>query len=318
MRQLIIEDRWTLYGILTNENVTNKEIASRLGVSEKTIKRERKRWDIDGKYAPKKAQDMIDKGRDNNAISRIKLLQDDWLRREIESSLDPWISTPDSITGRKKLKGEKRVCTKTIYNYATQHDPWWKKKLTYKKGYKKRHSRKWKRPEWYRHISTRSKEADERTEIGHMEIDLVMSNGKKAWIMTLVDRKSRFWLITHVESKHINSINTQLIHMFENKEIQKKLKTITSDNWHEFFWLKHLEKTLWFEQYYADPYCSWQRGTNEQYNGQIRKLFPKWTDFTLIAVETIKNLQSKLNKKPRKNLWYRTPEEVFFNTTMPD
>ncbi len=130
--------------------------------------------------------------------------------------------------------------------------------------------------------------------------------------MTLVDRKSRFWLVSHVESKHIESINKALNYMLEEHEIQKKLKTITSDNWYEFFWLRHIEKKLWFEQYFADPYSSRQRWTNEQYNWQIRKFFPKWTDFKLVSIETIQNIQTKLNRKPRKCLWYLTPEEVFF------
>ena len=302
--------------MLVGKKLTKQKIAKELWVSTKTITRELARWNLNGTYAPKKAQDVIDKGRASNAWSRVKLLQDNWLREEIESSLEPWISTPDSIAGRRKLEGKSCVCAKTIYNYAHQYDPWRKEKFTYKKGYKKRHSRQWKRPEWYRHISTRPEEANKREEIWHMEIDLVVSKGNKAWIMTLVDRKSRYWLIIHVDSKHIDSINDQLAEMVKYEEIQKKLKTITSDNWHEFFWLEHLEERLWFKQYYADPYCSWQRGTNEQFNGQIRKLFPKWIDFKMVTIDTIQNLQTKLNKKPRKSLWYYNPEEVFFGTTI--
>ena len=134
--------------------------------------------------------------------------------------------------------------------------------------------------------------------------------------MTLVDRKSRFWLMLHIKDKQTTTINDVLKLMVADEKIQKKLNTITSDNWREFFWLRHVEKNLWFKQYYADPYSSYQRWTNEQYNRQIRKIFPKWTDFDLVAPETIRKLQTKLNRKPRKCLWYLTPEEVFFWTTL--
>jgi len=312
MRQLTLEDRRTLSGILTNEKLEHKEIAVKLWFSTKTIKRELKRWDLNGSYAPIKAQEVVDQGRTNNARARIKLLQDNWYLEEIEKLLDPWIQSPDSIAWRKKLKKKDFVCTKTIYRYIWLYNEWLRKKLAYQKRYKKRHSRQWKRPEGYRHISTRGKEADDRLEVWHTEIDLVMSKENKAWLMTLVDRKSRFWLMLHVKDKQTKTINAVLILMMSDQEIQKKLKTITSDNWREFFWLRHIEKDLWFEQYYADPYSSYQRWTNEQYNRQIRKIFPKWTDFSLVAPETIKNLQQKLNRKPRKCLWYLTPEEVFY------
>jgi len=220
-----------------------------------------------------------------------------WRTKEFAWSMN---QTPDSIAWRKKIKGWSFVCTKTIYNYIWLYDPWLSKKLTYQKRYKKHKSKQWKRPEWYR----------------YMEIDLILSAWNKAWAMTLVDRKSKFWLIDKVDSKHTESINAALILMMWDQEIQKKLKTITSDNWREFFWLRHLEKLLWFEQYYADPYSSYQRWTNEQYNRQIRKIFSKWTDFSLVAIETLKDLQTKLNRKPRKCLWYRTPEEVFYGTTL--
>lgn len=314
---MTIENRRTLYGLMMDENLLVEDISERLWFSVKTIQRELKRGELNGKYAPMKAQDEIDKWRRNNALSRIKLLQDNWYKEELENKLIPWISTPDSIAWRMKKDGKTFVCTKTIYNYIWLYDWWLKKKLTYQRRYKKHKSRQWKRPDGYRHISTRPQEAEERIELWHMEIDLVLSKGNKAWLMTLVDRKSKFSLIGHVESKHAESINKALILMVSETEIQKKLKTITSDNWREFFWLKHIENLLWFEQYFADPYSSYQRWTNEQHNWQIRKIFPKWTDFSLVAVETIKNLQDQINRKPRKSLWYLTPEEVFYGTTLP-
>jgi IS30 family transposase len=293
--------------------VNKRRIVQVLGCSERTLRRELQRGTIDWVYYAKKAQEYIDRWRRSNAIARVKLLQSNGYREILANRLEPWISSPDSIAGRMKMERKEFVCSKTIYNYIWLHDWWLKGLLTYKKRYRKRDSRQWKRPEWYRHISERPEEANERSEVWHTEIDLVMSKGNKAGVMTLVDRKSKLWLIIKVKSKHMDDINKALCSMIRKEWIKKELKTITSDNGHEFFWLRQIEKKLWFEQYYADPYSSRQRWTNEQYNWQIRKFFPKWTDFSKIALKKIQNIQTKLNRKPRKILWYRTPEEVFYS-----
>ena len=311
MKQLTIVERIKIWTLLIAW-FKNPYIAKVIWFSVRTIRRELPRWMIDWVYYPKRAQEYIDEWRKNNGRSRIKLYQYNWYLEHLRDSLERWISTPDSIVGRKKIEWEIFVCSKTIYNFIRLYDEWLKKLLTYQKRYKKHHSRQWKRPEWYRHISERAEEAENRTEIWHMEIDLVMSKWNKAGIMTLIDRKSRFWLMCKVKSKKNDVINKELWRMIKKIGIQKELKTITSDNGHEFFGLRHIEKLFKFEQYYADPYSSRQRWTNEQYNGQIRKFYPKWTDFSEVSLIKIKKLQDKLNRKPRKILWYKTAEEVFF------
>ena len=263
---------------------------------------------------PKRWQEYVDQWRRMNGRSRVKLLQDNWYLKILEERLESWISSPDSISGRiKEIQRESFVCTKTIYNYMWKYGGGLKKKLCYKKRYKKRWSRQWKRPNGYRHISTREEIINLRWRIGDGEIDLVLGLKWKGWLLTLVDRKSKYGLVMKVRNKSIEEINRVLNRMLKSVWIRKKFTTITSDNGSEFFWLRHLEKKLWFEQYYADPYSSRQRWTNEQYNWQIRKIYPKWTDFSKLSSRKIRILQDKLNTKPRKTLWYLTPQEVFFN-----
>lgn len=312
MKQFTLENRMRLRGMIVWW-VGREKMVEVLGCCDRTIRREIDRWSINGIYYPKKWQEYVDRWRRNNSEARIKLLQDNGYKKVLEDSLEAGYSSPDSIAGRMKKEGKEFVCSKTIYNFIRLYDWGLKGLLAYKKRYRKRHSRQWKRPEGYRHISMRSEEANERKEVWHTEIDLVMSIWNKAWVMTLVDRKSRYWIVEKVRGKGWEEINRVLVKMIRKEWIEKKLKTITSDNGHEFFWLRHIEKRLWFEQYYADPYSSRQRWTNEQYNWQIRKLFPKWTDFSKVAWITIKNMQDKLNRKPRRILWYRTPEEVFYD-----
>ena len=76
-----------------------------------------------------------------------------------------------------------------------------------------------------------------------MEIDLVMSKGNKAWLLTMVDRKSRCLLIAKVKDKSVKTINTTLNNKLKKEQIWNKIKTITNDNWHEFLGLRKLEKS---------------------------------------------------------------------------
>lgn len=88
-------------------------------------------------------------------------------------------------------------------------------------------------------------------------------------------------------------------------------KTVTSDNGSENFAYDEVMKTLGLEWYFAHPYHSWERGTNENTNGLIRWYLPKGTDFATIPDETIKSIEDALNNRPRKRLGWKTPLEAF-------
>lgn len=87
--------------------------------------------------------------------------------------------------------------------------------------------------------------------------------------------------------------------------------TLTFDNGREFAQHKLIEYHTGFTVYFAHPYHSWERGTNENTNGLIRDYFPKWTDFNEISEERIAEVQKEINMRPRKRLNYRTPFEMF-------
>ncbi len=92
-----------------------------------------------------------------------------------------------------------------------------------------------------------------------------------------------------------------------------KIKTITYDNGKEFAGFKELERTLGMRSYFAHPYHSWERGTNENTNGLLRQFFPKGMDFRTITQADIDKVEELLNNRPRKCLTYRTPNEVFWS-----
>jgi len=94
--------------------------------------------------------------------------------------------------------------------------------------------------------------------------------------------------------------------------LNRPVYTLTSDNGKEFSRYKTISKELNADFYFAHPYSSWERGTNENTNGLLRRFFPKGTDFDKVSQENIEEVVEKLNNRPRKCLGFRTPNEVFW------
>jgi IS30 family transposase len=94
-----------------------------------------------------------------------------------------------------------------------------------------------------------------------------------------------------------------------------KVQTITSDNGREFAYHEQISAKLRIDFYFAHPYCSWERGLNENTNGLVRQYFPKGGDFRGLRWQEVRRVQERLNHRPRKTLEYRTPHEVFFRQT---
>ena len=152
---------------------------------------------------------------------------------------------------------------------------------------------------------------EERSRIGDWESDTIAGARAKGGVATHVERKSRYLIAAKLDDKRSKTYTDATLAAF--KYIPKeKLHTMTADNGSEFYDFKRIEKKLRLSVYFADPYSSWQRGTNENTNGLLRRYFPKRTDFTGIDQITIANVVEKLNNRPRKCLKYQTPQEVFF------
>jgi IS30 family transposase len=98
------------------------------------------------------------------------------------------------------------------------------------------------------------------------------------------------------------------------KPYQNKVHTVTSDNGREFARHEEIATALDADFYFAHPYSSWERGTNENTNGLIRQYFPKNRDFTTITDKEINTAMERLNNRPRKRLGYQTPHQVFFKS----
>lgn len=158
-------------------------------------------------------------------------------------------------------------------------------------------------------IDLRPAEIMLRKEAGHLEGDLMIGVGQKSAIGTLVDRKTRFLIIVKIDNRKSKTV-TQRFAFELNKQPQYLRKTMTYDNGPEMANHKWLTNQTGMDIYFAHPYSSWERGTNENTNGLIRRFLPKGTDFNKISAETLKQIENNLNNRPRKVLGFKTPNQV--------
>ena len=160
-----------------------------------------------------------------------------------------------------------------------------------------------------RPLEDRPPGASNRTRHGHWEGDTVEGAGKSAYIVSLVDRKSRFTLLGKARNKSQEVVAEVMKRLL--KRLPKPLRRSTTlDNGTEFNGFGAIEAATGVEIYFADPYSPWQRGTNEQTNGVMRYFLPKGTSFKTLSKERLARIEDLLNNRPRKCLGYRTPAEV--------
>jgi IS30 family transposase len=141
-----------------------------------------------------------------------------------------------------------------------------------------------------------------------MEIDTIVGKGRHQAIITIVDRRSKLLRMKKVVRKTAPVVAQVICDELRGLTVH----TITSDNGREFAHYNSVEHKLGVEYYFCHPYSSWERGTNENTNGLIRQFFPKKTRFDRITGIQVKEVEDKLNNRPRKSLAYRTPNEAYF------
>jgi IS30 family transposase len=310
-KHMSIKERESILEFLSRGE-SQESIAKRLKRDKSSISREIKRNIKDSKYSPNGANEMY-KERKSKCGRKYSLSNSSELRESIKNMLTEDLS-PEQIEGRLKLENKDTVCFKTIYRGIKsgifQLEA---KEVLRRKGKSKAHGSQEKRgtiPDRTM-IDERPAAAETRTEIGHFESDTMVGSGKKGAIATFVDRKSRYLQAEIMADRTSATMNFITISIFKNMP-DKTLKTLTSDNGKEFSGFKEIEEQLGVKNYFAHPYHSWERGTNENTNGLIRQYFPKGTDFTKITSQDINAVVDKINNRPRTVLGFRTPNEVFW------
>lgn len=219
----------------------------------------------------------------------------------------------------KERLSKEKLSKDTLYTWIYTHHPALVKKYFRRKWkrYRNRKKEQLLNPDKYqiqdrRMIDERPNEANERRRIGDWEWDTVIWKDRSGTILTMVDRKSGYLKIYQLKRwKHAQWV-TDTLSSFWKHLPQNKRKTLTFDNGREFAEHKMIEFETGTRIYFAHPYHSWERWTNENTNWLIRQYLPKKTDFSRITQEDLNKIEKEINSRPRKRLNYSTPYQVFW------
>ena len=310
-RQITPEERYTLATLRKQSPALSMAaMAALLGRHRSTVMREFRRncARLDGAYRCSKAQERTN-GRRSRSRRNGRIAADDW--KLIEHLLRQLFS-PEQISGRLRLEGILEVSHETIYKYI------WKNKarggdlwlyLRQRLRYRKRYGRYEKRGRVIgkRHISERPPTVDRRRELGHWEMDTIVGSGDQHCVVTLVERATGSVLLGKARSRKAAEVTKKVIELIDAHP--QLFKTITADNGTEFHSYREIEDATGVAIYFATPYHSWERGTNENTNGLIRQYLPKRTSMRTVTQSRCNAVAAALNNRPRKRYRFLTPLE---------
>ena len=315
-----------------SDHKSKKEIAELLHKSERTIRREIKRglvivkgymWEDIEEYSAMIAQEKYEYNKTSKG-PELKLDSDIKLVEHIENQIVNEHKSPEVIVTELEIYGfDIQICGKTIRNAIKDGNIFnkiEKDKIIYKKEYnnKNKEKRVSKLIPAEKSIEHRPKEANDRSEYGHWEGDLVVGKqGTKSVLFTLTERKTRQEIIIKLSNKKTETIAKALdkIERKYKSKFYQMFKTITFDNGVEFMGYEGIEKSCLRKKnrtniYYAHPYCSGERGTNENNNRLIRRWIPKGTDIAEMKTSYIKKIEDWINNYPRAMFDYKSSNMI--------
>lgn len=314
-RQITYEQRVQI-ALMLRQGEKKIKIAKMIGCSVRSIYYELNRNSSEGSYKcynANQAQTRRDQRRFNSNRPTS-------ITEEMVSDIRKYIGnkkwSPEQLFGRWRKEGKTMVSVETIYRYIYFID---RKEggnlvLSLRQAHRTRRRRrntKDKRGTIKNRIfiDERPNVVNERRRYGDFEGDTIEGKSHQSRIATMTERKSLYTILIPLKSKESIHTATQIIKGM--RPYKKLCHTITFDNGKEFAGHKIISKSLEASVYFAHPYSSFERGTNENCNGLIRQYYPKGTDFKLIKTTQLKKVQKELNDRPRKKLKYKTPNEVF-------
>jgi IS30 family transposase len=284
------------------------QIANEVGVHKSTISREVRRNQNRNGYDFEKAQQRA-KERRHRPCHRITAQS--WAIVETKL-VEDW--SPEQISGWLKRESLPAISHEWIYHYILRD----KKKggklyvhLRCQKQNRKRYgsySHRGVIPN-RRSIEERPEIVSKREQIGDWELDTVIGKNQQGALVTIVDRKSRYLLMGKVDKKTSDLVGETILKLLTPHA--GTIRTLTSDNGKEFAGHQQLENTLQTKYYFAHPYSSWERGTNENTNGLIRQYIPKGRLMSTVDEAEVIQILSRLNHRPRKCLGFQSPHDIF-------
>lgn len=307
--QITPEERYTL-GLLRKQGHTDADIARIMGRHRATIGREVRRnsTNYDGAYRPSKAQEYAN-GRRWTPRRNRRFGPTEW--KLVETLLAMRFS-PEQISGRLRRLNVLKISHETIYIHIWRDKRrggrlWHHLRQPFKR--RKRYASKERRGrvEGKRHISERPTAVEKRKQIGHWEMDTVLGSGDQHCVVSLVERVSGAVFIGKLRRRTAAALNARLIELINTEP--SLFKTITADNGTEFHSFAQVQKRTGVPIYFATPYHSWERGTNENTNGLIRQYLPKRQSMRGLTQTRCDAIAQDLNNRPRKRHGYLTPIE---------
>lgn len=321
MSQITKEQRYTI-SVMLNQGVKPKDIAKFIGKDKSSIYREinRNKDRRNGVYKSKLAE------RKCRMRHKVKPKRKRFTA-EIKEKVDELIGedySPEQVVGFCKKEGISCVSHETIYKYIWEDKKQKGKLHTHlrRQGrrYRKRGAAKDNRGiiKGRIGIEKRPDIVEKRERFGDLEVDLIIGSNHKSAIVTINDRASGVLKMKKVKSKEAIEVTRVINDLLE--EWIPYLHTITADNGKEFAGHKEVAEFLNINYYFARPYHSWERGSNENLNGLIRQYIKKKTDFRTLSDEYIKSIETKLNNRPRKRLNFENPifamEKLLYNESV--
>ena len=311
-RQITPEERYTLATLRKQTPpLSNAAMAQLLGRHRSTVMREFRRncARYDGAYRPSVAQERTNgrrsRSRRNTRFTTTHWKLIEWMLRELFS--------PEQISGRLREENLLEISHETIYKHIWREKKeggslwlYLRQRLRYRKRYG--HYEKRGRVAGKRHISERPAVLEQRKEIGHWEMDTILGTGDQHCVVSLVERATGSVLLGKVPSRKAADVTAKVIELIEAHP--GLFETITADNGTEFHSYEEIERATGVTIYFATPYHSWERGTNENTNGLIRQYLPKRTSMKNVTQVRCNSIASALNNRPRKRYRFRTPLEL--------
>ena len=307
MKHFTLQQRYILEDKL-KDGFSLRAIALHLGKSPSALSREVKRCmplqEYDAEFANKNYLNYRNRGRYAKSVKYLSVIKY-YLTKEQYS--------PEQIVGRMRYKGVEFCSIESVYQLI--YDDKANGGTLYQHLRQKRKKRK---PRTHldrrgvlsdrRNIRERPIEADNKSEIGHLEADVVIGTKVKSPVLvTLVDRRSNYTYVGIAKSKSEEHVFKAIKELYERSSFP--WRSITFDNGKEFACHKRVEQECNTTAYFADPYSSWQRGANENTNGLLRQYFPKGKTLKEISLDFLLDKENKLNRRPRKKFNFRSPIE---------
>jgi IS30 family transposase len=310
-RQITPGERYTL-SALRRQGFSQAAIARDMGKHPSTISRELKRNSarLDGFYRPSIACERTNgrrsRSRRNSRFTRADLELVEILLREKFS--------PEQAAGYLRQVGLLRISHETIYQHVWRDKAdgglLWKQLRYSPKTFRKRYGTNENRGRLAgkKMISERPPSVETREEPGHWEMDTVMGDhASKHCILSLVERQSGYVIIGKLRDRTKQVVTARTIQLI--RRYRGLFKTITADNGTEFHDYRKIEKATGVQIYFANPYHSWERGTNENTNGLIRQYLPKRVSMKGVTQHRCKAIALALNIRPRKRHGFKSPAE---------